>query len=278
MYRFGTRVYTISNFTLLFNDPKQFIDHYYHFAAELFLGAWRMYAGWLDPNITPRGYTVLPDPSRVIFAHCTTNEWRDYIDYNQYFLHASFPGLGLETQGDWLGRIRMSEGDYGEEDDMGSAKVWRFDRVLLVDRSASFRGEICGSHTQRTAAEAYNSNKHIASRYWWETIRRRVLAFARVPQSIMDYSIPLELQEEYKVQPGPPPVVITYLSRQGWRRRLTEESHQALLAAVQDLCDSKGWEFYLFYPERYSRDDQLAIAARSTVRTCFSRIADLPVT
>ena len=229
-----------------------------------------MYAGWLDPNITPRGHTVLPDPSRAIFAHCPTSDWRDYIDYNQYFLHASFPSMGLETQDDWLGRIRMSEGEYGEEDDEGTAKLWRFDRVLLVDRSASFRGEICGSRTQRTVAEAYYSNKDIASRYWWEPIRRRVLGFARVPESIMDYSVPLDLQEELGVELGLPPVVITYLSRQGWRRRLTDESHNELLAAVQDLCDSKGWEFILFHPENYSRDDQLAIAARSTVRTYFS--------
>lgn len=267
---FGNRIYTVEKTTILVNDPPQFIDHYYHFAAELWLGMWRMMGGHLDPKIGPRGETSIEDPVRVIFAHCKRGEWRDRIGYNQYFLHATFPSIGIETEEDWQGRALMTQGAPGYEDEdggSGTAKAWRFDRVLLVDRSAAFRGPTTGFYTHRTAGSAFISNREIASPYWWETIRRRVLRFAGVPNATLDYSISdPTLQKQLKINPTPPPVVISYLSRQGWRRRLIEEDHQLLLSSVKDLCESKGWEFILFHPEKYSLDEQLRIAARSTVR------------
>lgn len=269
---FGRRIYPVSGVTLLFNDPLQFIDHYYHFAAELWLGVWRMYAGTLDPHIGPRGDTTLPDPARAIFAHCKASEWRDKIGYNQYFLHATFPSISLETQEDWQGRARMTLGEPGFADDngeSGTAKAWHFDRVLLVDRSAAFRGPTTGYFTHRTAAAAFLSNKDTASPYWWETIRRRVLTFAGTPNSTLDYAITDPKQHvELGVEPKArnPPIVISYLSRQGWRRRLIESHHELLEKSVRDLCERKGWEFLLFHPEKYTLDEQLRIAARSTVR------------
>ena len=262
--------------TLLFNDPRQFIDHYYHFAAELILGVWRMYAGWLDPTIDKRGNTKLVDPARAIFSHCRPDEWRDYTRYNQYFLHAAFPSIGIETEQDWIGRIVMTNGTYGKSGDggkSGTARAWRFDRVLLVDRSAAFRGEITGALTHRTAASAYFSNSRKSSQYWWETIRRRVLSFAMVSQEILDYSLPPMPKGNRKE----PPILISYLSRQGWRRRLIEEDHLKLVEALEQLCDSKGWEFLIFHPEKYTRDKQLEIAARTTVSVnhgCSSTLVD----
>ncbi|KAF8335775.1 uncharacterized protein EI90DRAFT_3152800 [Cantharellus anzutake] len=264
--RYGKRISTISDTTFLFNDPRQFLDHYYHFAAELLLGAWRMYSGWLDPTIDKRGKTKLPDPARAIFAHAYADEWRDYIGYNQYFLHAAFPSIGLETEIDWKGRIIMTNGTYGTLEDngaSGTARAWRFDRVLLVDRSAAFRSELTGAITQRTAASAYFSNHDKASQFWWETIRRRVLSFARVPNEILDYSIPAGLRDRGNREE--PPILITYVSRQGWRRRLIEEDHIKLVESLEELCKSKRWEFLIFHPERYNRDQQLEIAARTTV-------------
>jgi hypothetical protein len=266
---FGKRIYPVDKMTLLFNDPPQFIDHYYHFAAELWHGMWRMIGGHLDPKISARGETSVEDPARAIFAHCKRSEWRDKIGYNQYFLHATFPSIGIETEEDWKGRALMTQGTPGYEDEDGeggSAKAWRFDRVLLVDRSAAFRGSTTGFYTHRTAGSAFISNKKIVSPYWWETVRRRVLKFAGVPNATLDYAISdPNLQKKLKVDPTPPPIVISYLSRQGWRRRLIQEDHQLLLSSVKDLCASKGWEFILFQPENYTLDEQLRIAARSTV-------------
>jgi hypothetical protein len=50
------------------------IDHYYHFSAELLLGAWRAYA-MLDPDITPTGKTSLPPPRRAWFLHQNLTDW-----------------------------------------------------------------------------------------------------------------------------------------------------------------------------------------------------------
>lgn len=266
---FGRRIYSVDKLTLLVNDPSQFIDHYYHFAAELWLGMWRFLAGHLDPKIGPRGETTIEDPARVMFPHCSATAWRDKIGYNQYFLHATFPSIGVETEEDWKGRVYMTQGTPGfeeEDGEGGSAKAWRFDRVLLVDRSAAFRGPTTGYYTHRTAGAAFYSNRDTTSPYWWETVRRRVLSFAGVPNTTLDYAITdAVLQKELGVDPTPPPIVISYLSRQGWRRRLIDEDHQLLLSSVKDLCASKGWEFILFHPEKYTRDEQLRIAARSTV-------------
>jgi len=266
---FGKRIYTVDRMTLLFNDPPQFIDHYYHFAAELWLGMWRMIGGHLDPKISPRGDTSIEDPARVIFAHCKRGEWKDKIGYNQYFLHATFPSIGIETEEDWKGRALMTQGTPGYEDEDGeggSAKAWRFDRVLLVDRSAAFRGLATGYYTHRTAGSAFVSNKETASPYWWEAVRRRVLGFAGVPNAMLDYAInDPKVQRKLNIKSKSPPVVVSYLSRQGWRRRLIEEDHKLLLSSVKDVCKRKGWEFLLFHPENYTLDQQLQIAARSTV-------------
>ncbi|KAF8623007.1 hypothetical protein AX15_006570, partial [Amanita polypyramis BW_CC] len=39
------RVWSVKGNTFLFNDPDQFLRHYYHFVAELFLGAWAFWHG-----------------------------------------------------------------------------------------------------------------------------------------------------------------------------------------------------------------------------------------
>ena len=82
---FGKRIYPIEKMTILVNDPPQFIDHYYHFAAELWLGMWRMIGGHLDPKIGPRGETSVEDPVRIIFAHCATDSGVTRLDTTNIF-------------------------------------------------------------------------------------------------------------------------------------------------------------------------------------------------
>lgn len=50
------------------------IDHYYHFAAELLLGVWRVHATQ-DQNIDAHGNTNLRSPSRAWFLHQDSNQW-----------------------------------------------------------------------------------------------------------------------------------------------------------------------------------------------------------
>ncbi|KAG8977141.1 hypothetical protein FRB90_008882, partial [Tulasnella sp. 427] len=61
--RFGKLAHRLEGVTFMSNDPPQFINHYYHFAAELLFGIWRAYTS-LDPSIKSSGQTVLPPPRR----------------------------------------------------------------------------------------------------------------------------------------------------------------------------------------------------------------------
>ncbi len=67
------------------------------------------------------------------------------------------PSLAIEDQQDWEDRIAATAGSSVD-------RAWHFPLVLLTDRSASHRGAVCGSQTQRIASEA------------WEYMRRSVPA------------------------------------------------------------------------------------------------------
>jgi hypothetical protein len=136
-------------------------------------------------------------------------------------------------------------------------RVWRFNDVLLADRSSAFRGKICGLKTQRIASEAFEATRSISSKHWWEPVRRRVLRFAGVPQSVLNIGTdPLPTGRK---------VVITYISRQASRRRLVESDHKALVEALLAVCDQKGWKLNVVFAEQLTRDEQLQLAARTTV-------------
>ena len=62
------------------------------------------------------------------------------------------------------------------------------------------------------------------------------------------------------------PVVITYISRQGVRRHLVEEDHERLVQELTELCSKKGWKLYVVQAERLTKEEQLELAAKSTVR------------
>lgn len=157
---------------------------------------------------------------------------------------------GVETLIDWEGRINMTApGD--------KQSVWRFTDVLLSDRSSAFRGKTCGFVNSRIAAEAFEATKAISSKYWWEPVRRRVLRFAGVPLSVLNIGS--------DPTPTGKKVVVTYISRQQSRRRLLQPDHDALVAALKTLCDLKGWTLNIVFAEKLTKDQQLQLAARTTV-------------
>lgn len=162
------------------------------------------------------------------------------------------PYLGLETSSDWNDRVSLTS---------SGRKAWHFPHLLFVDRSASFRDDLCGGVTQRTVSLAFEATRAKASIYWWEPVRRAVLKFAGMSQDVLDIGVRFSGE---KRQMGSD-VVITYISRQGWRRRLIEEDHIELVNQLTDLCARKKWELNVVKPERLSQDEQLALAARTTV-------------
>ena len=188
---------------------------------------------------------------------------------NLFFLRSAWPSLTVETQIDWSDRVSATSLRAGEV----NGRAWWFDTVLFSDRSAALRGSECDERTQRTAAEAVKGVVERAGgtgfleRGWWEPVRRSVLRFAGLSQHTLDIGTrALMRSERGSLRDGVEEVVVTYITRQGGvRRHLIEEDHEALVRALVELCDRRGWELIVAPMERLSREEQLAIAARTTV-------------
>ena len=189
---------------------------------------------------------------------------------NSFFLRSVWPSLTVETELDWMDRVdstALRPGKFQE-------RAWWFDTVLLADRNAAFRGQECGLRTQRTASEAVKgvlspkSRTGFLERGWWEPARREVLRFAGVGKHTLDIG-KLAFKRASHGSPrtgGVGKVVVTYISRQQARvRRLVNEDHEGLVDALTELCERRDWELNTVVMERISTEEQLAIAARTTV-------------
>ncbi|KIM42075.1 hypothetical protein M413DRAFT_71332 [Hebeloma cylindrosporum] len=279
------RVWSVEGNTLLFNDPKQFLRHYYHFVAELFFGVQAFWHGAFSAPITPAdaltasspthfslSHPAAPPMHRAIFAHSNADGWRDDPGFNSYFLRAALPSLIVEHQEDWNDRIIATRpvGDQPE-------RAWHFPIVLFTDRSAAHRGRMCGSTTQRTASEAWDYMRlhgklrglHIGG--WWAPLREAVWRFAGAPEAS---GITTRNRDDKQLLPMPERIVISYISRQGARnRKLIPRDHEALVKSMKELRKRRQldgqippeWEFNELLAERMTKDDQVKAAARTTI-------------
>ncbi|KAF8599534.1 hypothetical protein BDV93DRAFT_449217, partial [Ceratobasidium sp. AG-I] len=287
--RWGTRIWTVPDFTLLYWDPLQFINHYYHFAAELLMGTFRMLASF-DSHINARGeYTSIPTPARAVFPHVEPKVWRDGPRFNQFFLHSVWPGIGLEFTDAWQDRVALTRSNTPAAPNNTTPHAYLYQTVLLADRSASFRGQHCSANA-RTVSEAVEATRSDLEdgpgidkgRWWWEPVRRRVMKMSGVPDAIQDLSLwwyggqddVKRLQGE--LEGGKPTVVITYISRQtAGRRKLVQADHERLVASLRELVDRKNaippspssrkWHLELVEAEHLSREEQVRLAAKTTV-------------
>ncbi len=161
----------------------------------------------------------------------------------------------------------------------GKPKAYMFPKAILADRSASFRGTKCPL-TARTVAEAALIGD--PGRWWWEPIRRQVLRFAGTPEEVIDRNLqgygstdPADLKADPKLKQKlgeiiqPQSVtdrpVVTYISRQSSRRRLTPESHAELVAALEKHSKANNWDLIIVEAEKLSKEEQLIMAAKTTV-------------
>ncbi|EGN99971.1 hypothetical protein SERLA73DRAFT_53149 [Serpula lacrymans var. lacrymans S7.3] len=259
------RVWTVEGNTFLFNDPSQFLGHYYHFCAELLFGAWAFWTGAMTDQSNPP-----PPIHRAIFPHSSGAGWRDHPGFNAYFFRAAFPSITVEVDEDWADRVHASSLEAKYE-----GRAWHFPLLLLSDRSAAFRGKFCGSENQRTASEAVDGliarGRLSHGGLWWHNVRNALWRFAGVDESIMDST-----SGEFEQQDT---VVVTYISRQSGRRHLIEEDHDGLVIALEELVERKNaersayegterprpWELNIIQAEKLSKDEQVRIAARTTV-------------
>ncbi len=245
---------------LLFNDPPQFLAHYYHFVAELLVGTKAFLHGAFStpflrssPHIQRPLYTQSQQPSfdRAIFMHSDSKSWRDGPGFNAYFLRAAFPSITVEVSDDWQDRVDLTS---------DNTRAWHFPTAFLADRSSAFRGDACGSRTQRTAAEAW---EFMVSRgaldlfgKWWDDVRTAVTRFAGG-----------SFDEEQEVR-------IAYVSRQGGRRSLIQEDHERLVRELTSLVAkkralNKPWALDVVEAQRMSKDEQVRLFSKATV--CLAR-------
>ncbi|KZO92606.1 hypothetical protein CALVIDRAFT_504210 [Calocera viscosa TUFC12733] len=257
--RWGERVWDIEGLSLICTDPDQFLKHYYHVAAELLFATERMLTNF-DPNPSPDGRVLAPSPDRIIFPYCNEDGFSDGPRFNQFFLPAMWPSI-----------TPMFKPTYDQLADLVRTpyKAYRFPVVLLIDRSAAFRGEATGS-TARTPAGPwmlgggeYGTGGEGRNQFWYESARRRVATFAGVPQRVLDMG--LRAMDPQLVEGERDAPVITYISRQRSRRRLVEDDHRRLVAALDEMCKKKGWVLDVVHAEELSREEQLRRAARTVV-------------
>lgn len=271
------RIWSITGNTWFFNDPWQFLDHYYHFVAELILGTWAFWVGTFNATIDTKTWTSnAPPVDRAIFGNNPPEGIRDGPGFNTYFMRSVFPSMTIEMEQDWTDRIYGTV--YGD-------RAYHFDAILIADRSAAFKGKLCGMKNQRIAAEAFEPfwNGGRLQKEWWEPIRREFLRFAGVDDESMDMGFQIdrdwEAQREKVVKamgthqntlPIQVPIpkektVITYISRQAARRHLIPEDHRLLVAALQEMTARKGYELIIIEAEKLTKDEQLTIMSMTTV-------------
>lgn len=285
------RVWAVEGNTFLVNDPSQFLRHYYHFVAELVFGAWAFWTGTFSQS--PDGVVTASSPpptlentpslDRFIFMNSDADGWRDNPGFNRYFLRAAFPSLTVEHREDWDDRVLTSRPppypaynysnpdpnlDKTDEEIRRGSRVWRFDQVLFADRSAAFRGEACGSRTQRTAAEAFEAMQKRLPVGWWDPLRKAVLQFAGATENIKSSAPRTELMSAADPQahlPMPEKVVITYIDRQKTKRSLAPADHTLLVKSLEELTEKRGWELIVVQAENLTKDMQIRIMARTTI-------------
>ncbi|KAI1798393.1 hypothetical protein LXA43DRAFT_968715 [Ganoderma leucocontextum] len=158
---------------------------------------------------------------------------------NQWVVRAAFPSLSMEFMNDWKERAALN-------------RTVVLDRVVLADRAAAMHGEMY-LRTQRTAANAFALPGSVN---WWTTIRNNVVGF----------SLQGEATDAAAVQGIETKPVITYISRQGWNRRmLLQADHERLVQELYKLRDAHGYEVNVVEMDKLTRKEQFQLAGRTTI-------------
>lgn len=225
----------------------------------------------LDKNIDAHGRTKIPPPARMWFLHQNAQQWRDRPGFNKFITNALFPDTAILYPEDMDDMRGSTSGAHVK-------KAYVLPKAILGDRSAAFRGPHTGP-TQRTAASACQFG--VASPFWWEPLRRQMARYSGVDEDIINRSLegwgaidPVKVEADVlKGKPKPETLapigtyrpVVTYISRQKGSRRLTPESHDELVAALEERAKKLDFELIIVSAETLTKDEQITIAARTTI-------------
>lgn len=201
---------------------------------ETLFGLWRTYSS-LDPYITATGETDLTSPNRLLLPNIIDFHWRDKANTIPWFLTAAFPSSSVQSAEDWQ--------DYVDSD-----TLFLFDRVLLSDRAAALRHEDFPIDNHLAGL----THRLISSPDWWVPIRNVFHQLVEVNHNSTD----LMMRRP----------IITYISRQGYgNKSLKPEDHDDLVRELNRLEGARGYEIHVYRADDLSVEDQIKIAARTTV-------------
>jgi hypothetical protein len=137
--------------------PRAIITTLLSLRGRVILGFQAFWHGFFFERLPYSDYRftfIHPSPPpihRIIFGYTNGGGWRDDPGFNSYFLRGTLPSVTVEHDEDWNDKISITR---------SNTRAYHFPLLILVDRSASFRGTICGSRTQRTASEAWNNMRN----------------------------------------------------------------------------------------------------------------------
>ncbi|WVR08426.1 hypothetical protein IAU60_005481 [Kwoniella sp. DSM 27419] len=185
---------------MLINNDDRFVNHFYHWIGETFLGAWRIWS-----NYAWRTGMALPDFKVVAFckqwSRTTAPDgtdrgkiWQDHAGANEWFTKRFFPDMVIEDKALWIERA-------------ATGKLYRLPLVTIADRSGGHSGPSAGWKPWGDVLRLRVSPD------WLVNLRERVLS---------NYAGPVDISK-----PSKPKIV--YLERQGSGRELVPPDHGALL-------------------------------------------------
>ncbi|WWC92045.1 uncharacterized protein L201_006999 [Kwoniella dendrophila CBS 6074] len=219
-----------SGISLMFNDIKEgshssFLNHYYHFIGEMFLGLWRV--------ITAAGEIELP--SRLIYR-AESPDWRDHAGITTWFQQAVLPEAEIEETTIF-------------EDRRKSGVTFLFDKIAIADRWAAHRAGDQVKYWNKANADLPSLPVPLT---WMDPLRDQIKRLAIAEGC------------DFKRKNPKVPIVL-YINRQLTSRRLTDEDADELVEEMEKLAEEGVIEFYNEYMEKLPRVDQFCLAMKSDV-------------
>ncbi|KAL7410113.1 hypothetical protein BDY24DRAFT_187218 [Mrakia frigida] len=227
----GRTAARLAGATFFFNDgpgPDGFLAHYFHFVAEVFAGAWRVLAG--APSLIKAGSaTGIAFPRRTILAK--GRDWRDGPGLNAWFMATIAPTMAVEDSMQWNDRSR-------------SENLFIFDEIVIVDRWASHRHNPTARSWNKMNGDVFRDLP--APPDWWVPVRKSMMKMVGIEDV------------DFKLK-----ATVLYISRQAAsKRRLSDESHEALVAALASLNTV---DFHVAAMEGLSKKAQMELASKADV-------------
>ncbi|KAJ7438918.1 hypothetical protein B0H11DRAFT_1752292 [Mycena galericulata] len=238
-YIFGQVVKRIKGLSVIVYDPPQLMKHCDNWFGEVILGAWRVYSHLSpEPVMWKEPPKHLPLPRRFILPFMDSN---DLAGMHGPLMRLAFPDATIEQAGYWDDLKKI-----------GTTVV--FERVMLVNRNAAHKHPFAGVFNSMIGAAMNVSSP----RNFWAPVRRtlwqNILPRKRIPGMTLS---PKDV-DEY-------PPMVTYISRQGFDRRLAAADHDGLISALRELKVQGICDFRVAVLERMTLSEQLDLVATTTI-------------